>query len=141
MGYIISLIISNNRDDKEESGSLYLIVAEDTLCYEDNRTITYEDYWNMEKYTYIYNGEIGIIHNELLPVNGLFRTASDAALIADAYICFSFGHFASSVSQPYLVEDKDSVWLVMSKYNNVYKRGCAMMTISKKDGYSEVFVR
>ena len=95
IGYIISLINSNNRDDKAISGSSCLITAEDTLHYEYDGAITYEDYWNMKKHTYIYNGEIGIQHNELLPLKGFVQTASDAALIADAYILFAFGHFAS----------------------------------------------
>ena len=141
MGYIISLISFNNRDDKAISDPSCLIISEDTIYYENGGAITFADYWNMEKHTYIYNGEIGIQHNELLPVKGFVQTASDAALIADAYIHFTFGHYASSLSQPYIVEDRDSLWYVMSKCTNVYKRGCAMMTISKKDGYSEVFVR
>lgn len=141
MGYIISLISSNNRDDKVISGPSCLIIAEDTLYYENEGVITFANYLNMEKHTYIYNGEIGIQHDELLPVKGFVQTASDAALIADAYIQFAFGHFASSASQPYVVEDRDSLWYVMSKCTDVHKRGCAMMTISKKDGYSEVFVR
>lgn len=140
MGYIFSLISSNNRDGKNASGYLF-IDAKDTICYEDNGTITFEDYLNKEKYTYIYNGEIGILHNDLLPEKGFVQTASDAALIADAYIHFTFGHFISSVSQPYLVEERDSLWYVMSKCANVHKRGCAMMTISKRDGSSEVYVK
>lgn len=141
MGIVVSLINSYNRDDKVATSPNYLIVAEDTLFYKDEGSMTFEEYWNMKKHTYIYNGEIGVAHNEMLPPKGLVQSASDAALIADAYIRFAFGQTVSSVSQPYIVEDKDSFWTVMSKCVLGHNRGCAMMTIKKNDGFSDVFIR
>ena len=53
-GFIVSLIISNDRDGKVVSVRPCIIVAEDTLYYEDDGTITFEDYSKMVKYAYIY---------------------------------------------------------------------------------------